>query len=725
VPAPPVRALPALRLVCLGAPTAWLAGRPAPAEVLWRKNLALLIYLALSPENRRTRSHLTGLLWPDRDEAHARHSLNEAVRRLRVALGADRLTSVGEEIRLSPQDIELDVRELEAASAGTAALPDELSGEFLESFSLDDAPGFEEWAAAARSRYRALQITSLVAFGERRLATNDPVAARGVALRALALDPYAEPTARLGMQAAALADDAAGALKIFRDLAARLEEIGERPSARLRALADRIRSGTWRPAAGPAQQGPRFVGQRVAWAAARRVVEHAASRRASVLLVTGDPGAGKSRFLAECAARSALDGATTVLHRAVPEDRAVPWSALRGVLRAGLQDAPGLVGAATDALAVLGAVAPLPARVQPREPRDRGEVTDALAAVLASVSEERPLAVGLDDADTADSASLGALVAALERVSSGAVLLMLSAGADESEWSPELLDALAGAERTLPVERARLEPLSEADLLELIPQLAPWCTDTADRQRLARRLRVDTAGNPLIALALLHDLAEFAALREGAARWPAANTTLEATLPIAVPQLVRFAILARVARLSPAARTILGASSIGDQRLDLGLVALLANAPSEQVEEHLTELERQHLIRYDGTAYTFATPLVSLVARRELLTAGHAARLRAKAIAHLAAAAGHASRVLRVELLCRSKPDRGSADEAVEAARAALASGERRLAARALRAAAHAVAEAADADRAAIEAARNELLGAVSPARAAGAEPLT
>jgi DNA-binding SARP family transcriptional activator len=69
--AAPATSLPALRLVCFGAPTAYVDGRPAQAEVLWRKNLALLIYLALSPDHRRTRSHLTGLLWPDRDEVHA------------------------------------------------------------------------------------------------------------------------------------------------------------------------------------------------------------------------------------------------------------------------------------------------------------------------------------------------------------------------------------------------------------------------------------------------------------------------------------------------------------------------------------------------------------------------------------------------------------------------------------------------------------------------------
>ena len=53
-------------------------GADAPPELLWRKHLALLVYLARSPRRSRTREHLVGLLWSDRDEQQARHSLSEA-----------------------------------------------------------------------------------------------------------------------------------------------------------------------------------------------------------------------------------------------------------------------------------------------------------------------------------------------------------------------------------------------------------------------------------------------------------------------------------------------------------------------------------------------------------------------------------------------------------------------------------------------------------------------
>ncbi|PYO74810.1 MAG: hypothetical protein DMD67_12980 [Gemmatimonadetes bacterium] len=81
VPAP--LDFPSLELQCFGAPTARLDGTPAPAKVLWRKHLALLTYLALSPGRTRSREHLLGLLWPEKKESYARHSLNQAVAILR------------------------------------------------------------------------------------------------------------------------------------------------------------------------------------------------------------------------------------------------------------------------------------------------------------------------------------------------------------------------------------------------------------------------------------------------------------------------------------------------------------------------------------------------------------------------------------------------------------------------------------------------------------------
>ena len=73
-------------IVCetLGPPVVRLDDGSVPADLQWRKNLALLVYLAQSPKRRRARDHLIGLFWGDQPQEKARRSLNQAVLTLRT-----------------------------------------------------------------------------------------------------------------------------------------------------------------------------------------------------------------------------------------------------------------------------------------------------------------------------------------------------------------------------------------------------------------------------------------------------------------------------------------------------------------------------------------------------------------------------------------------------------------------------------------------------------------
>ena len=131
-------------------------GAPAPSELLWRKHLGLLVYLARSPRGR-AREHLIGLLWGEKPEAAARHSLNEAIRVLRRYLGDGNVdTSVGQ-VRLAEGSVKLDIDRLEeyAAAGEWEAASRLITGEFLEGFSIAAASDFENWLASERSAIRS------------------------------------------------------------------------------------------------------------------------------------------------------------------------------------------------------------------------------------------------------------------------------------------------------------------------------------------------------------------------------------------------------------------------------------------------------------------------------------------------------------------------------------------------------------------------------------------
>src|SRR5258705_11874163 len=101
-----------IRLHTLGTLDVTVDGAAAPADLLWKKNIGLLLYLARAPKHRCTREQLIGLLWPDKDDGAARQSMREALRALRHYVGDDRLDSTGDVIQLRDGAVELDTERL-------------------------------------------------------------------------------------------------------------------------------------------------------------------------------------------------------------------------------------------------------------------------------------------------------------------------------------------------------------------------------------------------------------------------------------------------------------------------------------------------------------------------------------------------------------------------------------------------------------------------------------
>lgn len=183
-----------LQLRLLGPPDLTIDDQPAPAELLWRKHLALLAYLALSPRRARTRDHLVGLLWGDKAEASARHSLREAIRVLRQGLGADAIETEGQLIRLTAAAVRIDTNDFaacEARGAWTEAVA-LAGGEFMEGFGVPGASTFEDWLTSMRSEWRGRVTGALVGSATACLRTGRLDEARRMAGRAVATEPHSD-----------------------------------------------------------------------------------------------------------------------------------------------------------------------------------------------------------------------------------------------------------------------------------------------------------------------------------------------------------------------------------------------------------------------------------------------------------------------------------------------------------------------------------------------------
>jgi TolB-like protein/pimeloyl-ACP methyl ester carboxylesterase/Flp pilus assembly protein TadD len=167
-----------------------------------RKAEALLAVLACRPGEAQLRERLTALLWGERGDQQARHSLSQTLTSIRRALNgaAPALATEREEITLCPKAVAADVAEFQRLAAGDSVADLQAAaalyrGPLLEGLKLRE-PAFEEWLGQERMRLHDLAMTVMMNLAERQASLDDNDAAAATLNRALALDPLAEEAHR-------------------------------------------------------------------------------------------------------------------------------------------------------------------------------------------------------------------------------------------------------------------------------------------------------------------------------------------------------------------------------------------------------------------------------------------------------------------------------------------------------------------------------------------------
>jgi len=614
-----------------------LDGGPAPPELLWRKHLALLVYLALSPKRARARDHIVGLLWGDKQETQARHSLREAIRILRHSVGEAAVDADGTQVRLAGEVVTLDIEEFDRhVAAGrwpeAAAL---VAGDFMEGFAVPDASPFEDWLAAQRSTWRRRAGDALRRAAEGELRVGRVREALVAARRALTLEPLSDLSVRTMMQGEALAGDRAAALETFATFAERVKrETGAEPDPGTSELADRIRRARTprRPRPTPAEpqdfwsrRAP-LVGRAATLGDLASLSERVAQGpRAGFALIEGDMGLGKTRVLEELVGRLTLAGWTTASALAVRADAAEPCSGLLGLARGGLLESPGLGSAPIEALSAFARRIPAWGdRFPAARTADAQPVGSAFREVVGAAAEERPVLLVVDDAHCLDDESLLGIQAVLRDLTRGRVLVLLAVVPGAGHAVVDELRADVG--RSLDGMAVALERLTRSDIAGLVTWAFPhYAPDAADR--LARRIVIDSAGVPLLVVELLHAIVRGLEPAEAGGAWPAPSRTLEQTLPGDLPDAVVAAIRVGFRGLTPSAQVVLAAMSVLPDRVTEDLVRQATAIPAEGLRNALDELEWQRWVLAEARGYTFVARIVKDVIARDMLTAGQRRRV--------------------------------------------------------------------------------------------------
>lgn len=214
-----------------------------------RKTAMLAAYLAIHPGKRFSREAIAGLLWGDKDETRARHSLSQALSDLKNTFGGQMVNGNSQFIWSAADKIGVDVARL-AAIEPACASRDELElfetlhqGEFLQGFDFDQ-PDLSNWLMAERERLSQRLHDALSRLVDCRLRAREFDSALRAAKRILTFDPYDETAHRAIMRCHAAKGFPRRALDHFRAFERELQrELGVVPEEETSLLCRQIAKG--------------------------------------------------------------------------------------------------------------------------------------------------------------------------------------------------------------------------------------------------------------------------------------------------------------------------------------------------------------------------------------------------------------------------------------------------------------------------------------------------
>jgi tetratricopeptide (TPR) repeat protein len=293
---------------------------------------------------------------------------------------------------------------------------------------------------------------------------------------------------------------------------------------------------------------------------ARTLLAQALAGQGGMLLLSGEPGIGKTRLADELANLGAAEGATVHWGRGW-EGGGAPaywaWTQALSSLTVGLdtprlaalveRDGPELIRLLPDLLARFPALEPASL---PNADEGRFRLACAVAATLKRAAAAQPLIIVLDDLHLADAATLSCLQLAARSARGLRLLLIGTYREAEARLSPLLAQNLGALSRD--ALTLTLSALSVEASLELVREGTHLSPETA------RAIIAATGGNPLF----LNEMSRLVASR-GAQHLPGSE------LPLVIQESIR----QRLALLPAPARAVLDAASCAGSEIDPPLLS--------------------------------------------------------------------------------------------------------------------------------------------------------
>jgi predicted ATPase len=354
----------------------------------------------------------------------------------------------------------------------------------------------------------------------------------------------------------------------------------------------------------------RFVGREQELSEARSLWNKAEAGEGQTLLISGEPGVGKTRLMRELSTHVEVSGGRTLIGACYAEGGA-PYAPFAQILRRALHrnghGVPEFVIA--DLLDVAPELKPYFPDILPNPPlrpeAEQQRLFENVVTFCSTLSEQKPLLLVLDDAHWADSGSLALMRHLSRRIRHKAILLVATyreTGIDEARPFREVLLDLNRERLARRIKLSRLTKEQTESLLAAIfeEEILPEFLEGIYRE---------TEGNPFFIEEICKDLVESGKLYYQEGRWHRSSMD-----ELELPQSVREVVQARISKLSPDDHDTLTLAAILGREFDFDTLLKASELEEDRLIDALEEAEKAQLISEvsgeGGATFSFAHALI-------------------------------------------------------------------------------------------------------------------
>ena len=341
----------------------------------------------------------------------------------------------------------------------------------------------------------------------------------------------------------------------------------------------------------------RMVGREQEFSDATQIWMKASSGESQVLLISGEPGIGKTHFVRELRTLAGIQGGHVLQSECYAEGGA-PYAPIATIIRQShqmegnyLRSLPELF--ISNLLTITPELQPLASSLsvdlKPDHEADLEQISESFVALCSSIGKEIPLLIILEDAHWADSGTLH-LVRHLARrckTSGLRLLLVMTYREIELDESRSLNETILELTKERIAVRVKLLRLNLKDTQEML--MAILKDEVA--QDFAREIYRETEGNPFFIEEICRALIEEGKLYRDGDRWCCFDAA-----SLHLPQSVRTAVQERIGRLPTEAQEILLKAAILGREFDYEVLKILCDYDEDTLIDSLELADKSKLI---------------------------------------------------------------------------------------------------------------------------------